>query len=234
MGFGKGNDAARLEVDDGDVHVMGKVGGIDEARGGPGAVGAGHDDGLHVALAGNEGLGSGKARCRFIGLADPVEAGRCGTAIADAPGKARRDIGKQPGTHVVAGASNGQREGAIDHEQRGFCLGVRFWGGAAAAFRNFHNVLREGFGKAGHGPCKNPGARLRPARKIAGDDVLHHAPGDHRIGGGEDGAAGQQVRLRRKPACWRVIFRFGHWSSFIQPRPSAVPARGRYSQPTQP
>ena len=42
--------------------------------------------------------------------------------------------------------------------------------------------------------------RVVPMRQIAGDDVAHHALGDHRVGFGEHGAAGEQFGLRRMAA----------------------------------
>src|SRR5690606_8578573 len=60
------------------------------------------------------------------------------------------------------------------------------------------DVLRKGLGKARQRPGQHPDMGLVPARQIAGDDVAHHPPRDHRIAFGEHGAAGVQLRLRRQ------------------------------------
>ena len=64
MGLGEGDDAARLEGDNGDMHVVAEVVERDEARGGPGAVGAGHRRRRDVLLVDHEG--SGERRCHRL------------------------------------------------------------------------------------------------------------------------------------------------------------------------
>ena len=66
------------------MHVVAQVGGIDEARRRPFAVGAGHRGRRDVVLVGEDGLGHVDAVDGFVGLADPVEARRRAAFVADA------------------------------------------------------------------------------------------------------------------------------------------------------
>ena len=85
---------------------------------------------------------------------------------------------------------------APDHEKHALRLRVGLGPRAATAGRDFHDILREGLGKAGHRAGNDPGAGLVPMGQIAGDDVAHHAMGDDSIGLGEDSAAGMERGLR--------------------------------------
>ena len=97
-----------------------------------------------------------------------------------------------------------------DHEQHALGAGVEFRALAAAAGRDFHQVLGESFGKAGERAGQDPGAGVVPERQHAGDDVAHHAFRDDRIGFGEYGPAGHQRGLGRQSTAGRVIGRGGH------------------------
>lgn len=57
--LGKGDDAAGRKGHNVDVHVVAQVGRVDEAGGGPGAVGAGHGGRAHIPLVGDEGIRGG-------------------------------------------------------------------------------------------------------------------------------------------------------------------------------
>ena len=84
MGFGERDDGARLERDDGDVHVVAHVGRVDEAGRRPLAVGVGHGDRRDVVLVGEDRLGHVDAVDAVVGFADPVEAHRRAAFVADA------------------------------------------------------------------------------------------------------------------------------------------------------
>ncbi len=98
-----------------------------------------------------------------------------------------------------------QRHFAFHHEQHTFGGGVGFRLVAAATRLHFHDVLREGLGKTAERTRQHPQTGTGPERQVAGNDIAHHALGNHRVGLGEDRAVGGQLRLRRVPAGWRVV-----------------------------
>ena len=103
-----------------------------------------------------------------------------------------------------------ERHLALHHEDHALRLRIGFGPVAAAAGCDLHDVVREGLGETRERPRDDPEPRLVPVRQKAGDDVHHHALGDHRIGLGEDGAAGEKLGLRRVTAGGRIVGRFGH------------------------
>lgn len=72
MGFFKGNNPARLEGDDIDLHIMAQVVILDKAGGGPAVLGVGHRVGGDERFVRHKGVGRGPAGGGFVQLANPV------------------------------------------------------------------------------------------------------------------------------------------------------------------
>ena len=195
------------KADDRHVHVVAEVGGVDEAGGGPAALRVGHGGGRDVALVEDEGVGGGDARGGLVGLADPVEADRGLAVVAELPGGGRRQVGVAAGREGVGLARDREAGAAFDHEEDALGGGVGLGVGAAAAGGDLHDVLREGLGEAGERAGDDPEAGRVPVREVARHDVGVDPLRDHRVGLGEDGAAGVERGLRREAAGGRVVAR---------------------------
>ena len=116
MGFGKGDHAAGLEIDDVHMHVVAQILRIGKAGGGPAAFGAGHFNRGHVAFIGDDRIGGGQAGDRLIGFADPVKPRDALGPVMQRPLGARRDIGIATCFQHMHRVVQGQGHGALDHE----------------------------------------------------------------------------------------------------------------------
>ncbi|CRQ98482.1 hypothetical protein PAERUG_P45_London_17_VIM_2_12_12_02934 [Pseudomonas aeruginosa] len=210
VGLGEGDHAARLEVDDVDVHVVAHVAHVDEAGGAPAAFGVRHHQRLDVLLVGDEGFRQRYAVDLLVVLADPVEAGVLAGGIAHLVVGARRNEGVAARLHGVDLALQGQAQLALDDEQHGLGVGILLRFVAATVGRQFDDVLREGLGEAGQRAGDHPHAHVVPERQVAGDDIAHHPLGNHGIGFGEHRPVGEQLGLCRVPAVRRVVAGLGH------------------------
>ncbi|MNF91031.1 hypothetical protein D3C84_736190 [compost metagenome] len=195
------------------MHVVAHVGHVDEARGNPGAVGAGHRDWLNVLLVGDEGFRQRQTFNHLVVLADPVEGDVLGAVVAQAPLGGRWNEGVAAFFQGVRLALQGDVDFAFDDEQHRFGVLVQLRALAAAFWRQLHDVLREGFRETGQRTGDDPHAHLVPERQVAGDDVTHHALGDHGIGFGKHGTVCQQLGLSRVPTVRGVVRRFRHGQS---------------------
>ena len=184
--------------------------GVDEAGGGPAALGVGHRRGGDVALVEDEGVGGGDALDGLVALADPVEADRRVGVVAELS-RGRRAGGRRscrgsrawvaPAMVRVAPPSTTKRTPSAAGSGSGVV--------AAAAGGDLHDVLREGLGEAGQRAGDDPGAGRLPVREVAGHDVGIDPARDHRVGLGEDGAAGVEVGLAGQAALRGVVARRG-------------------------
>ena len=148
MRLGEGDHGARLQCDNVDVHVVAHVGGIDETRGGPAAICAGHDGALGVLVPGDDRFRLVEARHGLVDLADPVEAGGRLACVVQGPWQARRQIGVMARREPMCRALIGDLDLPIDDEQYALRACVRLGGVTAASSADFHHIMREGFGKS--------------------------------------------------------------------------------------
>jgi hypothetical protein len=85
MRLGERDRCAGLEGDDGDVHVVAEIGGIDEPRRRPSSVGARHWRRRDVSFIGHDRIGQREIRHTLIEFSDPVEMRRARAAVAHGP-----------------------------------------------------------------------------------------------------------------------------------------------------
>ncbi|MNE53704.1 hypothetical protein D3C80_1484450 [compost metagenome] len=92
---------------------------------------------------------------------------------------------------------------------------IRLRAQAATTGQNLDDILRECLGKTGQRTTDDPRPRLFPMRQNAGDDVAHHRLRNDRVGSGENGLAGEKLRLRRQSAHRTEILAVSHVCSLI-------------------
>ena len=97
MRFGKGDDRSGFKCDDGDVHIVAHIGGIDKARGCPFAIRAGHNSRCDGLLVGHKGFRRINSLNRFIRLSDPMEPDRRAAVICDTISQRRGKISVSAG-----------------------------------------------------------------------------------------------------------------------------------------
>src|SRR5690606_38595728 len=104
---------------------------------------------------------------------------------------------------------------------------------AAAAGRDFNDILRESLGKTGEGAGDNPEPGFAPVGQIRGDDVAHDAARDEGIGLIKRGAAGVKGHLRGQSGGGRgVSGRHGSVSmEAISVETRANPREGKTGRP---
>ena len=212
MGFLEGNDPARQEGDDVDMHVMRRIGRINKAGRGPASIRVWHGDGGNAAFIGHESAGFFHTGRRFPDLADPVKAGGRIAFGMQPPRQPCRNIGIASGIQFMRLCPQRQGDHTFGDEDHRLCAGVILGRVRAATGGHLHHILTEGFAETGHRARDQPEAGLAPPRQAAGDDIGKDAFGDDRIGFGEHRAAGVDGTLRRQAALGGVIGGHGSMS----------------------
>jgi len=164
MGLLERNDAAGLEGNDGNVHVVAHVGGVDKSAGRPSPVRVRHRVRCDVLFVGEKGVGRCQSGHGLIGLADPVKPGCPVARVPHAPVACRRDECITALLHAMLDAAVRYRQFAFDDKQDGLGAGIGFRLFAAAARCDFHNILRKRFRKSGHWPRQHPEPGFVPSR----------------------------------------------------------------------
>ena len=204
MRLGERHLGPRIEVDDGDVHVVAQVGGVDEAGGRPVPLGVRHVRRRDRGIAGHQDLGRLEPRHRLIAFADP-DAGGARRARPDRPVRRGGEVGEPALRHLVRRAVHRQGHPALQHEEHPLRLRVGFPGPRAAARPHLDDQLGKGLGKAGQRTGEDPGPRPLPPRQQAGGDVRLHPAGHEGVGVGKDRAPGDDVALRGQAAPVREV-----------------------------
>ncbi len=177
MRFLERDDAAGLEGDDGDMHVVTQVVRIDEARCRPAARRARHRERNDVLFVAEHRLRPVDAFHGLVDLADPVEGGVLLAVVAQRRIRCRGQIGVAATLEPMGLASERDRDFASITNNTPCASTSGSGRSLPAAWRHVHDVLGKRLGKARQRTRDDPRPRSRPVGQRARHDVAHDALG---------------------------------------------------------
>src|SRR5699024_10052224 len=156
MRFGKRNDGARLERNHIDVHIVGKIAGIQKPCRSPSIICTWHRRRFNILLL-------AKLRCwtvafqRLVAFTYPLEPSRSSTVGSQLPGAPSGQKCQAPHTDLRSLSVNLVRYRPLQDDDEALDLGLRLRMGGTAARRYFNHERGEGGSTASNRAFLNPG-----------------------------------------------------------------------------